>query len=331
MKKTTKTALIVSAILIVSGIVILISALLSVSFDFSKLDYTSYNTEEYKCNVYDVDYDFSDVYINDNSLDIYFTTTTESKAYVQIIAQEGIRHQVYVENGKLIVKRTSDSYKNTIFSINLNNTNPAITVYLPEKEYNELTIESSSGDVCIYEDKFSFKNSNITSSSGEINVFGCVTNSLKIGSSSGDIEVGYYSPKSVNVSTNSGRVYLQKLTKTEDISINTTSGDIGIALTTCDRLTAKSNSGAQEFSDVIITDKAKIESTSGDICLEIFDSGELELSSLSGDIYGELLSKKKFVTDTASGDVDIAHDAHGENGECNINTASGDITIRLSK
>lgn len=331
MKKTVKTALVVSLIFISTGLLILISALWSVSFDFSKLDYTAYNTVNYKHTVYDVDYDFTDVYINDSNLDIYFATTNEEKAYVKVVAEEGIKHQVYVENDKLVVKRTPKSNNIKIFSINFETVTTSITLYLPPKEYNELTIECASSSVFIYEDEFSFNNCNITSSSGEIEVFGCINNSLNISTTSGNIEVGYYSPKSVTLSTNSGWVHLQKLTETDDITINTTSGDIDIALATCDNLTTKSNSGIHEFSDVLVTDKTKVESTSGDIKLNAFDSGELELSTTSGDVYGELLSKKTFITDTASGDINISHDAYGEKGECHINTTSGDITIKMSK
>ena len=81
MKKSVKTALIVSVTLILSGLVILFAVLWSLSFDLSKLDYTAYNNVEYKVSVYDVDYDFTDVYIDETSLDINFELTSEEKAW----------------------------------------------------------------------------------------------------------------------------------------------------------------------------------------------------------------------------------------------------------
>lgn len=329
MKKSVKSALIVSVSLILSGLLILFAVLWSLSFDFSKLDYTAYNNVEYKVTVYDVDYDFTDVYIDETSLDIGFDVTEQEKAYVRVMAQENISHQVYVENEKLVIKRADDNtIKNSVWGINIATQTPSLTVYLPKKNYENLTINSTSGDIFIYENKnFSFKNCEISANSGDIDVLGCVTDSLIVNNTSGKIDVGFGSLKNVTLSTNSGDVYLQKLKDSHDINIKTTSGDTNISLVTCDNLYVESNSGEQECLNTQVANLSEMHSTSGDITLEDFDSGELDLWSISGSIYGELLSAKSFITDSISGDIMVPKDGTG--GVCLVRTDSGDITIAI--
>lgn len=330
MKKSVKTALIVSVTLILSGLVILFAVLWSLSFDLSKLDYTAYNNVEYKVSVYDVDYDFTDVYIDETSLDINFELTSEEKAYVRVMAQDNLKHQVYVENEKLIIKRADNTSINSVWGINIATQAPCITVYLPKKNFGTLTIKTTSGDIFIYENKnFSFENCEISANSGDIDVLGCVTDSLAVSNTSGKIDVGFGSIKNVTLSTNSGDVYLQKLSDSEDISVKTTSGDTCISLVTCDNLYVESNSGDQDSINTEVTNLTEMHSTSGDITLEAFDSGELNLWSVSGSIYGEFLTSKNFITDSASGDIIEPIGSTGSN--CLVRTGSGDITLKLSE
>ncbi len=330
MKKSVKTALIVSATLILSGFLMLFAVLWSLSFDFSKLDYTAYNNVEYKVSVYDVDYDFTDVYIDETSLDINFELTNEEKSYVRVMAQENIIHQVYVENEKLIIKRADNTSINSVWGINIATQTPSLTVYLPKKNFENLTIKTTSGDIFIYENKhFSFKNCEISANSGDVDVLGCVTDSLTVNNTSGKIDVGFCSIKNVTLSTNSGDVYLQKLSDSEDISVKTTSGDTYISLVTCDNLCAESNSGEQECLNTEVSGITEMHTTSGDITLEAFDSGELNLWSISGSIYGEFISNKNFITDSASGTINAP--IGGTGGNCLVRTNSGDITLKLSE
>ncbi len=330
MKKTVKIALIVSATLILSGLLILFAVLWSLSFDFSKLDYTAYNNVEYKVMVYDVDYDFNDIYIDETSLDIKFDLTSEEKPYVRVMAQENIRHQVYVENEKLIIKRADNTSINSVWGINIAKQTPCLTVYLPKKNFENLTINSTSGDIFIYENKnFSFKNCEISANSSDVDVLGCITDSLTVNNTSGKIDVGFGLIKNVSLSSNSGDVYLQKLKDSHNIDIKTTSGDTNISLVQCDNLSVESNSGEQECLNTEVANLSEMHSTSGDITLEAFDSGESNLWSTSGSIYGEFLTSKNFITDSASGTIKAP--IGGTGGNCLVRTNSGDITLKLSE
>lgn len=330
MKKSVKIALIVSVTMIFSGLLMLFAVLWSLSFDFSKLDYTAYNNVEYKVTVYDIDYDFNDVYIDEKSLDIYFDSTSEEKAYVRVLAQENIKHQVFVENEKLIVKRTDDSLKNSVWGINIGTQTPRLTVYLPKKNFENLTINSTSGDIYIYDNKnFSFKNCEISANSSDVDVLGFVTDSLTVNTTSGKIGVGFGLTKNVTLSSNSGDVYLQKLKDSHDINIKTTSGDIYVSLVQCDNLSVESNSGEQKCLNTEVANLSEMHSTSGDITLEAFDSGESNLWSTSGTIYGEFLTSKNFITFSESGTINAPIDGTG--GNCLVRTYSGDITLKLSK
>ncbi len=324
MKKAVKTSLIISGALIVAGLLILFGALWTVSFDLSKLDYTSYNTVNYKATVYDVDYDFTDIYIEEPNLDINFEITDDNTAYVRTYAYEGVQHQVYVENDKLIIKRTKDASKIRLFGIYIPSEPQELTICIPEKEYSNLTINSASSIVDVFGAKnLTIKNAVINTLSGDVGIYGCVTESLKVDTVSGSVTLLDYSPRFIELSSTSGNIVIKKVTGSDSIKVNTTSGDVYMWLNDCDTMSVETVSGEQNFSSVVVSSLFKAQSTSGDISLEECDANELYIKTTSGDVEGRLLSDKIFVVDTTSGSIRVPSKYTG--GKCEIYTVSGDV------
>ena len=81
---------------------------------------------------------------------------------------------------------------------------------------------------------------------------------------------------------------------------------------------------------MIASTKIEIDTTSGEIELERCDAQGLLLKSNSGDISGTLLSEKRFVTDTTSGDVNVPNTAPLIAGACEVTTTSGDIFFTIA-
>lgn len=162
-----------------------------------------------------------------------------------------------------------------------------IAVYLPQTEYEALYALSLSGTIDISED-FSFAEAEIYNTSGDVEFLASVKNDLKIKTVSGEVYVADTSPKSLNVQSTSGEVTI---------------------------------------TSVKVQSVLKAKTVSGDINLRSCDADSLLLKSTSGEISGTLCTKKKFITDTVSGDVDVPKSKSG--GKCEIETTSGDIEFTI--
>ncbi len=330
MKKGLKTALILSVSFILAGIIILVSVLCTTSFDFEKLSFLSFASVDYDTYIYDVENDFTDVYIEEPNLDINFATSEDDTTQVKVLSKKGTKHKVYVENKKLIVKYIQDIPKvEFYFNFSVSTQSPNITIYLPAKTYNALSVKGTSSNITIHDmiNEFEFKTANIKSTSGSIGVFDCVTDTLVAESNSGDIEVAYNSPKDINISTTSGWVLLQKLSDATNIEVSTNSGDIDFMSVDSKSISAESASGEQHYINVNATSDIIAKSNSGDIELGTSDASELYFETDSGDVIGQLRSDKNFLVDTDSGNVDVPFSDKG--GKCEVHTTSGDVDFSI--
>lgn len=331
MRKAGITALIVGIALTLVGAAIVFFVFLGVGFDFAQLnyDFVSGSSKPYVEKTYDVNEKFDSIYIEDSSADIYFEMATGDKAYVESYEDEDVNYDVKVKNKTLYINRKTKSDLE-IFSIGINTEQARLTVYLPKKAYDELTINTASSDITL-DSKFEFESVDIDVASGDVSFGSKVSKSLDIDAASSDVSVSGCEAKNIKLHTASGEITVNGLKNCEEADISTASGEIDVADTKAKIIKCSSASGDQSYNNVIAENKFELHSGSGEIMLYGCDAKDIDINTASGDVYAELLSKKMIVTDTAGGDVNIDYDAHGENGECNVNTASGDITIKLSK
>lgn len=162
-----------------------------------------------------------------------------------------------------------------------------ITVYLPQTAYESLSVLNVSGNTTIPED-FSFTDAKIRSTSGDIEFLAPVEKDLSLKTVSGNLHAEGTNPKSLDAQSTSGRVTLSGVTATKAIQIETVSGNIK---------------------------------------LEGCDADSLWLKSTSGNVSGTLLTKKKFLTNTTSGRVNVPASTSG--GKCEIKTTSGNIQFEI--
>ena len=331
MEKAGIVALIIGIVLTLVGAAIVFFVFLGVGFDFSKLNYdlVDGSSQSYVTKTYDISEEFGSIYIEDSSADIYFEKATGDKVYVESYERDDVDYDVEVNNKTLYINRDPKSDLQ-FFSIGINTDESRLTVYLPKKAYDELTINTASSDI-ILSAEIEFSSVDIDVASGDVSVDSKVSESISVDAASSDLFINSSDAKIVNLHTASGEITVSGLNNCEEIEVSTASGEIDLTDIKTKNINCSSSSGEQSYNNVVAYSKMELHSGSGEIKLYSCDAQDIIINTASGEVYGELLSKKKFVTDTASGDIDIAHDAHGENGECNINTASGDITIRLSK
>ena len=127
---------------------------------------------------------------------------------------------------------------------------------------------------------------------------------ISIKSTSGDIEIG--SATDIDIKSTSGDI---KVDEGDTIAIESTSGDIFINKVTS-KLNIESTSGDIKVSDLSLTDNSTIKAISGDV----------DIKSDSEDIY--------YDAHATSGDIKIDNNNRHAEVELEINTKSGDITVR---
>lgn len=280
MKTAIKVLLIVAASLAVAGIGLFVAALAIGGWSFS-----AFKTE-YEAVTYDVPQPFSSIAIDVNEHDVTFRPATDGKC--RVVADEGekVTHAVTVKDGTLsiAVEDGRKWYERwTFFAFE----SPKMTVYLPEKEYDALTVESSTGDVTLPAD-FTFDSVDVTLSTGDITVDGASVGAL-----------------SLSVST--GRTTVSDLT--------------------CRTFTSEGGTGDLTLKNVLVDGKMSIKRGTGDVDLQRCDAAELSIKTSTGDVTGTLRTPKIFFADTSTGRVSVPQTTTGGRCEIKTSTGDIEITI----
>ena len=179
-----------------------------------------------------------------------------------------------------------------------------LTVFLPQDEYEGLTLETVSGDVKL-EDGDLFRDLRIVTTSGDMDLTGAGGGEVALESVSGDVKFRDGNASGLCVGTTSGDVTVAGVDVTGQAELSTTSGDVAVT-------------------SVDVTGQAELSTTSGDVALRDADAESLSISTTSGDLRTELRTPKEYVTETTSGEVTVTASQAGA-GRCSITTVSGDI------
>lgn len=166
-------------------------------------------------------------------------------------------NKVKVNGDTLVIKE-----ERVLFKI-INFNNPDIEIYLPEKEYEKLVVNTVSGSIEL-NDRLGFENAQIESVSGSID---------------SDIDVK------------------------DKVTYSSTSGSLNIQDLDCDSLGISTISGSIKLDNIISNTSMIIETTSGSIELDKVDSPSIEVSSVSGSINATILSSKQYDISTVSGSI----------------------------
>lgn len=172
-----------------------------------------------------------------------------------------------------------------------------------------LTVASSSGSTSL--ERITSDYLRATSNSGNIMVFdGSFHDTSHFENSSGSIEIMDSDCGDQTVQVSSGSVTLQNVTGSS-LNVSTSSGDISLWDTLC-------------------SGNALCHTVSGEIMFTGLDAKNLEFITSSGDVSGNLLSGKKFITETSSGYVQVPPSDESA-GTCHIQTVSGNISIAIKQ
>lgn len=261
-------------------------------------------TSEYETNTHKIDDDFKNITIDVDTEDIIFLPSQDNMCKVVFYEKASKKHTSIVENEALVIKyENEEKWYQNIFNFGKSK----ITVYLPKNEYNNLTIESTTGDIKL-ENEFEFK-------------------SINIDLTTGDISLEKIQASEINLSITTGDMELDNINCSGNITLDSTTGETELNNVNCKNLKSTSTTGEITLESVIATEKIHIERSTGDVEFDRMDAGEIFIETSTGDVEGSLLSDKIFIVDTSTGKKRVPETTSG--GKCKITTSTGDIFINI--
>ncbi len=316
MKKITIIALILLAV----GM-----ALAGIGFAFMKLDISALNTLETYTKTYYESADVTNISIKGESSKVILIPYEEDECKIVCTEAERITHEIEAKDGTLYIEKhdTRRWYEHIGVFIG----DMTIEVYLPETEYNKLTVENSSGSVVVPEGFF-FNEADIENSSGGVE-FRASADRVCVDVSSGSIKINGVSAADMKLRSSSGSIKVDG-TECEEMDISASSGAVKLSDVECTNVTAECSSGSVALTNVIAAGKMKAKTSSGSVKLSGSDAYEIEIRTSSGSVSGTLLTDKMFDARSGSGSVKVPASV-ADSGFCVIETSSGSIKISIGE
>ncbi len=319
MKNAVKIPLIIAGVLVLLGVLIVV-----LGFVLGGTGWL-FRSGKYEEKTVDVSGSFDSINVETDSCDVRLALATDGKCRVEGRLQESMKLTAEVVNNTLVIKCKDSRKWYQLF--NLNSLESKMTVYLPSEEFKSLKLTSASGDAAIPEN-FSFGTASVATASGDVEMNANVKDKLEITSASGDLKLGRIDSRAdVKLQTASGD-YEVKDINCGDLVISLSSGDLQASSVKASSLKINGASSEINLNDVVCSGAMTIHTASGDVNFKRCDAGSVKIDTASGDVEGSFLTGKVFTTHTASGDVRVPQD--GKGGNCNIDTASGDINITIA-
>ena len=257
-KKLTFTII----IFLILGFSVCLTALILSGFDFGVL-----NTVEYETKTYDINEEFGAVNIDVSTENVVILPSEDGKSRIVSSESEKIKHDIYVdENGTLNVTLNDSRkwYERLGFAFGAG----AVTIYLPDKNYNSLTINVSTGDITVTGVK----------SVGDV----------QVNVSTGRTEINGVTCKNFISDGSTGNVVLNNVIATEKFTIKRSTGDIKFQDCDAGEISVKTSTG--DVTGSLLSEKVFITDTStGKVNVPKSTSGgRCEITTSTGDIEIEI-------------------------------------------
>ncbi len=287
MFKHYKTWFSLAGIFIISGILIC-----TIMLAINRFDLTSLNTDpervKKECQV---SRDKAvNLTIETSANDVILKKSEDNNIMVTYYESEELTYDIVnADTGKNIVIAEKDNRKwYQMIDVNFGVMETPLTVEIPEEDWKNIKIATSSGDIDLSEIKG--KNIYVKTSSGDVSAYDIQPNYLDLESSSGYIRLNdFFVSDELVINTLSGDTELSKIVS-NDTKINSTSGDVKLSKAESPRF--------------------EIETSSGDIrgTIRGDQNNVFEVESLSGEISvpsSEKEGETLFSAVTTSGDIKI--------------------------
>ena len=201
-----------------------------------------------------------------------------------------------------------------------------VTVYMPAGDYDELKVETATGNVTIPSD-YTFTSFAVDVDTGNINNKAKVTENIKAKSSTGNIIMEGVEAKNMELKSSTGDIRLDNVTLSGDLQGDTSTGDYEIKNVTCQNFTSKSSTGHVNFTNVNVGNHVEIKNGTGHVKMVSSDADTLYVKTSTGDINLQLLSSKICQVKHSTGSPKYPTSTTG--GLCEVVTSTGSIKIEF--
>ncbi len=321
MSNQTKIWLIIAASLILIGGIVFAGVMSVLNWDFTKL-----STNKYETNNHEISESFSAISVKTDTADIVFVPTDASKCSVECYEEKNLKHSVTVKDGTLVIEKIDTRKWYEHISIGFDT--QKIMVYIPQGEYGELIIKSSTGAVEIPKD-FTFESIDISVSTGKVKCLASASDEIKIATTTGNIYAENITAKALDLSASTGDVTVSEVTCEGDVKIKVSTGRTRLRNVNCKSIISSGSTGNISLKNVIASEKFSIERSTGYVKFEGSDAAEIYIKTDTGNVKGSLLSEKIFIVNTDTGSVNVPKTLTG--GKCEITTDTGDVKIGLEQ
>lgn len=319
MSNKTKIWLAVAFSLVFIGCISFVGVMSMFKWDFTKL-----STVKYETNNYEINESFKNISIVTDTADITVVPSEDSKSSVVCYESEKTRHNVSVKDDTLVIeiddKRAWYDYIGIFWG------SPKITVYLPQDEYESLSIKSQTGNVVIPKE-FKFESLDISESTGTVTNNASVSGLAKIKTTTGNIYIDNISVGSMALSVSTGEIVVKSVSCNGDVEIKVSTGKTTINDITCKNLISSGSTGSISLEKVTASEQFSIKRSTGDVKFKNCDAVQIFVKTSTGDVKGTLLTEKNFTVKTSTGNVRVPETKDG--GRCEITTDTGDIKIEI--
>lgn len=281
MSKKTKVWLILAATLMGIGCIAFAGVMTVLHWDFTNLTTHKFETSEFV-----ISEEYHNISVSTKTANIVFLPSENAETTVICYEQQNMTHAVSVKDGTLQIQ-VEDTRKWYEY-IGISFRCPKITVYLPQGEYNALSVKSITGNIEIPKD-FAFQSVDLSVSTGDISVSG--------------------------------------VTCSGDVAVYVTTGNATITDLQCKNLTTAGTTGDLYMRNVVAAQMFSAERNTGDITLERCDATELYLKTTTGHVTGSLLSQKVFTVSATTGHIEVPQNTGGGKCEIHTTTGNIKITL----
>ncbi len=339
MKASKRKAIITAIILTAAGAAVSLSAFAMAGFDPANL-----NSADIVTQSLDIKDEFHSVKIDCPGYDVCFVPSENGECGVVFTGIDKLTLNAAVKDGTLSIglddNRSWYDYMGVILS------KTGLTVSIPQGEYEELIVETSSGGIDV-SGEFTIDRADIRSSSGSVSVRDITARNIDILSqsgkvscagvkaedmlqahtSSGNIELNGIECKSAAAAAKSGRVSLSDIKAEDGVEVESSSGGIIVSGVDAQSMDIQSRGGGVECTAVLAENDISVRTSSGGVKFDGCDAEEIFVETSSGNVSGSLLTEKMFFTETNSGNVDVPFFTEG--GICRVKTSSGSIKLSV--
>ena len=316
-----KKGWIIAAIaLLLAGIAVCVVAMAVLGFNFRALSTVNYETRTYPAVG-----TFENISISTQTDEVRFLPSEDGKCSVVCREMEGVSHNIRVQDGALSIETVNE--RSWMDEISINGGSPSITVYLPGKAYQDVTVQTDTGDIEIPAD-FSLRNLQIRGDTADVECLADISGKAEIKLTTGDIRLSELKAGSLDLGVSTGEVTVRSVICSGDVNIHVSTGKTRLNGLQCAALRTDGSTGDITLKDVIASGTMTIERTTGDVAFEDADAAEIFVTTSTGEVKGTLRSEKVFITESDTGKQDVPKTITG--GRCEITTDTGDIEIRVS-